>query len=136
MYLPGNSPLSYIPLFSSLSCHLMSSISLPYSFSKSFNVSLAFPKFSVPSYVSASDINPFHCTKNFSFPFTILFLRIFLTSHFSSPSITTGYGISFLCPSTWFLYLHILLMLTTGCIFTVLDSSNSIAFAQTIFLTL
>ena len=136
VYLPGNSPLSYIPLSSSLSYCLMSSISLLYFFSKSFNASLTFLKFSLPSYVFASNINPFHCTKNFSFALAILLLRIFLTSHSSSPSITTSHGISFFCPSNWSLYLCTLLTLTTRCIFTVLDSSNSITFVEIILFTL
>ena len=133
MYLLGSSPLLYIPLSSTLSCYLISSISLPYSFSKSFSAFFSFVKFSLPSHVSTSEVNPFHCTRNFSFPLTVLLFRIFFTSHSSSPSITTGCGVSFLCPSTWFLYIHTLLTFTTRCIFIILDSSNSIMFVETTF---
>ena len=136
IYLPGSSPLSYIPLSFTFSCCLISSISFLYYFLKSLNAFFAFTKFSLPSHVSASAINPFHHTKNFSFPLTILLLRIFSTSYSSSPSITIGHGVSFFYTSTWFLYLCTLLTFTTGCIFIVLGSSNSIAFVETTLLTL
>ena len=64
--LPGNFPLANIPLFSSLSCLCISSISLLYSISNSSTISLAFPKFSSPSHISNSTMNLFYCTKYLS----------------------------------------------------------------------
>ena len=56
--LPGNSSL--LNISSSLSCFLMSSISHLYSFSNFSIIFLVFPKFSLPSQVSDSTINPFY----------------------------------------------------------------------------
>ena len=132
--LPGNSPLLNVPF--SLSCQFTSSMSLQYSFSNSSTVSFAFSKFSLLSQVLDSAVKPFHLTKYLSFPLIHCLFRIFSTFHFSSPSIMTGVGCSFLCPLTCSTYFHILLTLTTRCIFTVLDSSSSTAFDNTIFLIL
>ena len=54
---PGNSPCQNVP--SSHSCHTTSSMSLQYSFSNSLIASFAFSKFSLPSQVSDSAVNPF-----------------------------------------------------------------------------
>ena len=134
MNLPGNSPLLNIP--SSLSCLLMSSISLLYSFSNSSIASFAFSKFSFPSQVSASAVNPFHRTRYLSFSLICHLFNILLTSHSSSPLIITGVDCSFLCPSTCPMYLCILLTFTTRCILIVLGNSNLTAFADMIFFTL
>ena len=131
---PGSSSLLNVPSF--LSCCLISSMSRWYSFSYSLTASFAFSRFSLPSQVSDSAVNPFHCTRYLSFPHIHYLFRILSTSHSSSPSITTGAGCSFFCPSTCSTYLCILLTLTTECIFIVLDSSNSTAFDNTIFLIL
>ena len=131
---PGNSPLLNIP--SSLSYLLMSSMSLLYSLLYSSITSLAFSRFSSPSQVSDSAMNPFHHTRYLSFPLICHLFSILSTFHSSSPSITTGAGCSFLCPSTCPIYLCILLMLTTKCIFTMLGSSNSTAFDDMIFFIL
>ena len=120
--LPGNSPHQNVP--SLCSCHATSSMSRQYSFSNSSIASFAFSKFSLPSQVSYSAVNPFHHTKYLSFPLTFLLFSICSTSHSSSPLIMTGAGCSFLCPSTCPIYCHTLLKLTTRCIFTVLGSSN------------
>ena len=132
--LSGNSPLLNVPF--SLSYFLISSISCQYSFSNSSIASFAFSKFSLLSQISDSAMNPFYCVKYLSFSFTHRLFRILSTSHSSSPLIITGAGYSFLCPSTCSTYLHILLMLTTRCILTVLGSSNSTVFDDTIFFTL
>ena len=136
IYLPGNSLLNTFFSFF-ISCHCVSSSSsLLYSFSNSSTKSLAFLRFSLLSQLSSSAMHPFHRTRYLSLPCTRLLFIIFSTFHSSSPSITTGCGISFLCPSTCPVYLHTLLTLTTGCIFTVLGSSNFNAFIETIDLTL
>ena len=131
---PGNSPCQNVP--SSHSCHTTSSMSLQYSFSNSLIASFAFSKFSLPSQVSDSAVNPFQRTKYLSFPLTRRLFRILSTSHSSSPLIITGAGCSFFCPSTCPIYHCILLTFTTGCIFTILGSSNLIAFEDIISLTL
>ena len=100
--LSGNSPL--LNISSSLSCLLTSSISLLYSFSNSFITSFAFPRFSFPSQVSASAVNPFHRTRYLFFPLIYCLFNILSTFHSSSPSIMTGAGCSFLCPSTCPMY--------------------------------
>ena len=132
--LPGNSPLLKVPSF--LSYLLMFSMSLLYSLSNSSITSFAFPKFSFPSQVSDSTVNPFHCTRYLSFSLTCHLFNILLTSHSSSPSIITGASCSFLCPSTCSTYFCILLTFTTRCIFTVLGSSNSTIFNDMIFFIL
>ena len=100
VYFPGNSLLNTF-FSSSLSCRLVSSSSsLPYSFSNSSTRSLAFLRFSLLSQVSSSAVYPFHHTRYLSLPCTCLLFIIFSISHSSSPSITTGCGISFFCPST------------------------------------
>ena len=81
-------------------------------------------------------MTPFQRTKYLSFPLTFLLFSIHSTSHSSSPSIITRASCSFLCPSTCSTYCRTLLTLTTGCIFTVLGSSNLIVFDDTIFLIL
>ena len=100
VYLPGNSLLN--TFFSSfLSCCLISSSSsLLYSFSNSSTRSLVFLRFSLLSQVFFSAVYPFHHTRYFFLPCTHLLFIIFSTSHFSSPSITMGCGVSFFCPST------------------------------------
>ena len=132
--LPGSSPR--LNVISSHSCRATSSMSCRYSFSNSSIASFAFSKFSLPSQVSDSAVNPFHRTKYLSFPLTFLLFSIHSTSHSSSPSIMTGASCSFFCPSTCPTYHRILLTFTTGCIFTVLGSSNLTAFDDIISLTL
>ena len=95
--LPGNSSFLNVP--SSFSCFLTSSISYLYFFSNSSIASLAFPKFSFPSQVFDSTINPFYYTRYLSFPLIFHLFNILSTSHSSSPSIITGAGCSFLCSS-------------------------------------
>ena len=111
---PGSSPL--LNISSSLSCCLTSSMSHQYSFLYSLTASFAFSRFSLPSQVSDSAMNPFHCTKYLSFSCICHLFRILSTSHSSSSLIMTGAGCSFLCPSTCPTYLCILLILTTKCI--------------------
>ena len=132
--LPGSSLRWNVP--SSRSCHATSSISRRYSFSNSSIASCTFFKFSLPSHVLDSAINPFQHTRYLSFPLTRRLFRILSTSHSSSPSIITGTGRSFFCPSTCPTYHCILLTFTTGCIFTVLGSSNLTTFDDIISLTL
>ena len=134
MNLPGNSSLLNVP--SSCSCLVISSMSRQYSFLNSLIVSCAFSKFSLLSHVFDSAINPFQCTKHLSFPLTRYLFRILFTSHSSSSLIITRASCSFFCPSTCSMYLHILLILTTRCIFTVLSSSNLTAFNDIIFFIL
>ena len=128
--LPGNSPL--LNISSSCSCLATSSMSRRYFFSNSSIASFAFFKFSLPFQISDSTINPFQCTKYLSFPLICRLFKILSTSHSSSPSIITGAGCSFFCPSTCPTYSHILLTFTTRYIFTVLGSSNSTAFNDTV----
>ena len=132
--LPGNSLLQNMPSF--FFCLLTSSMSLLYFFSYSSIASFAFSRFSFPSQVSDSAVNPFHPTRYLSFPLIHHLFNILLTSHSSSPSIMTGAGCSFFCPLTCSIYLHILLMFTTRCILIILGNSNSITFVDTIFLIL
>ena len=132
--LSSNSPLLNIP--SSLSCLLMSSISLLYSFSNSFIISFTFPRFSFPFQVSNSAINPFYRTRYLSFSLIYHLFNILSTSYFSSPSIITGADCSFLCSSICSTYFCILLTLTTECILIVAGSFNSTAFVNIIFLIL
>ena len=132
--LPSNSSHRNIPF--SCSCHTMSSISRRYSFSNSLIASFAFSKFSLPSQVSDSAVNPFQRTRYLSFPLTFLLFSIRSTSYSSSPLIMTEAGCSFLCPSTCPTYYCTLLTLTTGCIFTILGSSNLTVFDDTISLIL
>ena len=132
--LPSNSPHWNVP--SSHSCYAISSMSRRYSFLNFLIASCVFFKFSLPSQVSDSAVNPFQRTKYLSFPLTFLLFSICSTSYSSSPLIMIGASCSFFCLFTCPMYLHILLMLTTGCIFTVLGSSNLTAFDNTISLTL
>ena len=129
--LPGNSSLLNIP--SSFSCCLISSISCQYSFSSSSIASLAFSKFFIFSQVSDSAVNPFYYTKYLFFFCILCLFSILSTSHSSSPSIITRASCSLFCPSTCPTYFHILLTLTTRCIFIVLGSS---VFDNTILLIL
>ena len=132
--LSGNSPL--LNVLSSCSCLQTSSMSCQYSFSNSSTASFVFPKFSIPSQVLDSAVNPFHHTRYLFFPFTYHLFKILSISHSSSPLIMTRAGCFFLCSFTCPIYLCILLILTTKCIFTVLNSSNSTVFGNTIFFIL
>ena len=120
----------------SLSCCFISSMSCWYSFSYSSTASFVFSRFSLPSQVSNSTMNPFHCTRYLSFSYICHLFRIFSTSYSSSPLIMTGAGCSLLCLSTCPTYLCILLTFTTECILIVLGNSNSTTFVNTIFLIL
>ena len=136
MYLSSYSLLN-IFLFSSASyCLTSSSSSLLYSLSNSLTNSMAFFKFSLLSQVSSFAVHPFHHTKYLFLSHTFLLFMIFLTSHSSSSSITTGCGISFLCSSTCDLYHYTRLTLITGCILIILGNSNLIALLEIIALTL
>ena len=132
--LPGNSPLSNIP--SSFSCQFTSSVSHQYSLSNSLIAFFVFPRFSLPSQVSDSAVNPFYHTRYLFFPLIHHLFKIFSTSYSSSPLIITGAGCSLFCSSTCSTYLHILLTLTTRCILIVSGSSNSTAFDNMVFFTL
>ena len=132
--LSGNSSLLNISF--SLSCLLMSSISLLYSFSNSSIASFALPRFSFPFQVSNFAVNPFHCTRYLFFSPIYCLFNILSTSYSFSPLIITRAGYSFLCPSTCSIYFHILLTSTTRCILIVASSFNSTAFINTIFLIL
>ena len=123
---PGSSSLLNVP--SSLSCHLISSIFYWYFFSNSSTAPFTFSKFSTPSQVSDSTIDPFHHTRSLSLSLIYYLFNILLTFHSFSSSIMIGASYSFLCPFTCPMYLCILLMLTTGCILIVLGSSSSTAF--------
>ena len=136
MYLPGSSLLNILLSLATSYCLTSSSSFLQYFLSNSSTNSIIFFRFSLLFHVSFSAVQSFHCTKYLSLPHTFFLFMIFSTSHSSSLSITTGYGISFLCPSTCNLYLRILLTLTTGCILTVLGNSNSIALLEMIAFTL
>ena len=116
VYRPGNSPLLYSLSSSSFSCHLTSWLFLLYSSSNFLSKSPVFFRFFQLSHVSPSAMKPFHQTRYLFFPRTFLLFSIFSTSHSSSPLITTGCGISIFCPSTWLVYLRILLVvrLTSG----------------------
>ena len=129
---------SWLNSFSSSSSfyHLSSSASSLYSLSNSSTNSFAFSRFFLLSHVSPSAVYPFHHTKNFSFSRTTRLFRIFSTSNSSFPSMMTGFGGVFFCPSTCGLYSRTLLTFTTGCILIVLGNSNSIALLETIPLTL
>ena len=132
--LPDNSSLSNIP--SSYSCLITSSWSRQYSFLDSSIAFFAFFKFSLPSQVSDSTVNPFQHTKYLSLSLTHCLFNILSTFYSSFPLIITRAGYSFLCPSTCPIYLCTLLTLTTRYILTVLGSSNSTTFNNTIFFTL
>ena len=131
---PGS--FSLLNILSFLFYFLIFSIFCQYSFSNSSTAFFAFSKFSFSSQVSDLAINPFHSTKYLFFSLIHCLFRILLTSHSSSPSITTGAGYFFLCPSTCPTYFCTLLTLTTGCIFTILGSSNSTAFNNITFFIL
>ena len=132
--LPGNSLLLNVPFLCSYLA--ISSISHWYFFSNSLITSFALFKFSLPSQVSDSAVNPFQYTKYLFLPFTHRLFNILSTSYSSSLTIITGAGCSFLCSSTCPIYYCILLTFTTRYIFTILGSSNSTAFDDTIFLIL
>ena len=132
--LPGNSPLLNVPF--SCSCLATSSMSHQYSFSNSLIAFFVFFKFSLSSQVSDSAVNPFQCTKYLSFSFIHHLFRILSTFHSSSPLIITRASCSFLCLSTWPIYLCILLTFTTRCILIVVGSSSSTVFNDTTFLIL
>ena len=73
--LPSSSPLLNIP--SSFSCLFTSFISHWYSFSNSSITSLAFSKFSFPSQVSDSAVNPFYLTRYIP----LIFRRVWISSN-------------------------------------------------------
>jgi len=96
------------------SCLATSFMSHQYSFSNSLIASFAFFKFSLPSHVSDSTINPFQHTKYLSFPLTCCLFRILSTFYSSFPSIITRAGCFFFWPSTCPIYLCILLTFRKG----------------------
>jgi len=79
---------------------LISFIFYRYSFSNSSIAFFAFLKFSFPSQVSNSAVNPFHHTKYLFFPLIFYLFSILSTFYSSSPLIITGGGCSFFCPFT------------------------------------
>ena len=97
--LPSNSSLLNTPF--SRSCHVIFSISCRYSLLNSSIASFAFFKFSLPSQVLDSTMNSFQHTKYLSFSLTHCLFRVLSISHSSSPSIITGAGCSFFCPSMY-----------------------------------
>jgi len=107
-----------------------------YSLSNSSTPSFVFPRFSIPSQVFDSVINPFHHTKYLSFPLTYHLFSILSTFHSFSFLIMTQANFSFLCSFTCPIYLHILLIFTTRCIFTILSNSNLTIFDNITFFTL
>ena len=109
----GSSPLLNVPSF--LFCLLISFISCQYFFLNSSTASFVFFRFSIPSQVSDSTVNPFYHTRYLSFPLTHYLFSILFTFYSFSPSIITGASCSFLCPSTCPTYLYILLTFTTRC---------------------
>ena len=119
MNLPGNSSL--LKLFFSLFCQFTSSMSCQYFFLNSSIVSFVFSRFFLSSQVSDSAINPFYFTRHLFFSLICCLFKILSTSYFSFSSIMTRASCSFLCPLTCPTYFCILLMLTTGCIFTILS---------------
>ena len=93
VYHPGNPPLQYSLSSSTSSCCLTSLLSLLYSFWNSLSKSPAFYRFFLLFQVSPSTVNPFHHTKNLSFPLTFLLFKILSTSYsssLSSPTLTFG----------------------------------------------
>ena len=132
--LSGNSLL--LKVSSSLSCFLTFSMSLLYFFLNSSIAFFAFPRFSFSFQVSDSTINPFYHTRYLFFSLIHCLFNIFSIFHFSSLSVMTGAGCSFLCLFTCSIYLCILLTFTTRCILIVLDNSNSTVFANIIFFIL
>lgn len=132
--LPGNSSLLNISF--SCSCFLTFSMFCWYFFLNSLTVFFIFSKFSFPSQVFDSAVDPFHLTKYLSFPLIHCLFKIFSISHFSSSFIITRVGCSFFYSFTCSIYFCILLTLNTGCIFTVLGSFNSAVFNNMIFLIL
>ena len=100
---PGNSLENTFSLSSSF-YFLISLTSFPYSLLNSFTNSFVFSRFSLLFYVSSSTVYPFYCTKNFSFPLTILLFSILSTSNSFSPFMMTGFGDVLFCSSTWGLY--------------------------------
>jgi len=131
---PSSSSLLNIPSF--LFCFPTSSISHWYSFSNSSTAFFAFSKFSFSSQVLNSAVNSFYYIKYLFFSLIYHLFRILSTFYSFSLSITTGAGCFFLCPSTCPMYFHILLTLTTRCIFTMLGSSSSTVFDDTTFFIL
>ena len=117
MNLLGNSPLLNV-LFLCY-CLAISSISCWYSFSNSLIAPCVFFKFSLPSQVLDSTVNPFQHTRYLSFPLTHCLFNILSTSYSFSLSIMIKASCFFFCPSICPTYRHILLMLTTRCIFTI-----------------
>ena len=132
--LSSNSPFLNIP--SSLFCLLISFMSLLYSFSNFSIASFALPRFSFLFQVSDFAINPFYYTRYLSFSLIHYLFNIFSTFYFSFPSIMTRASCCFFYLSTCPTYFHTLLILTTRCIFTILDSSNSTTFNDIIFFIL
>ena len=130
----SSSPLLNVPSF--FSYYLTSFVSHWYFFSNSSTAPFAFSKFSIPSQVSDSAVNPFYHTRCLSFSLICHLFNILLTFHSFSPLIMTRAGCSFLCPSTCPMYLYILLIFTTGYILIILGNSNSTVFTDTIFFTL
>ena len=126
IYFPGNSILLYSS--TSSSCFLTST---PPHSNSSINFS-AFFKFSFLSQVSPSAIKPFHYIKYFTTPLIFFLFNIFSTSHFSTPSTSTGFPSSFFYSFTCSLYLTIRLTFTTGWILIKLGNHNFTTFDDTI----
>jgi len=117
-------------------CCLISSMSCQYFFLYSSIASLVFSRFFLSFQVSNSAMNSFYHTKYLSFSCIYYLFRILSTFYSFFPSIITGASCFFLCFSTCSIYLHILLILTIKCIFTILGSSNSTVFDNIIFFIL
>ena len=137
IYLPGNSillnsfALWFNPLFCSQftsSCLFISVLILP---SKSFTNFFAFFKFFSLSHMPPFAVNPFHYTRYFSTPLIFLLFKILSTSHFSTPSTSTGFPSSLFCSFTCSLYHTTQLTLTTRWILIELSSCSFTTFNNT-----
>ena len=103
MYFSGNSFLlkSFPSAISNFSYCLTFAFIL---LSNSATSSFVFSKSSSLSQVLYSTVNLFYCTKYFTTSLIFPLFRIFSTSHFSTPSISTSFTSSTFCLSTCFLY--------------------------------
>ena len=108
LYLLSNQPNSFfavncssssllLNISSFLFCLLTFFISCQYFFFNSSTASFVFSRFSIPSQVFDSTVNPFHYTRYLSFSLTYHLFSILFTSHSFSSSIITGAGCFFLC---------------------------------------
>jgi len=105
------------------SCFITFILSL---FSNFITVFFAFSKSTSFSCILSSAIKLFYLTKYFIYSYTILLLRIFSTFYSCFLSIFIGFSSFTLYPSTYFLYITILLKFSTG---WILINTSSLSFA-------